>query len=190
MQGNAGVFVNVYLNLAETFAFFFLRFTFALHFNRKKQSMMNLFRKAITFFFLLLASVTMLAFTVVPHHHHEAYICFNAAHCEDETPCLPHGHEGHDHEDKGCVSQLFQTQVGRSQSGVEHPEDGRKPVGIQICISRKTSLFSLRLSGGIACRLPGDKPGRKGAACHVLRSGVPKCLFTILPPPFGVLPIP
>ena len=118
MQENAGVFVNVYLNLAETFAFFFLRFTFALHFNRKKQSMMNLFRKAITFFFLLLASVTMLAFTVVPHHHHEAYICFNAAHCEDETPCLPHGHEGHDHEDKGCVSQLFQTQVGRSQSGV------------------------------------------------------------------------
>lgn len=125
MQENAGVFVNVYLILAETFAFFFLRFTFALHFNRKKQSMMNLFRKAITFFFLLLASVTMLAFTVVPHHHHEAYICFNAAHCEDETPCLPHGHEGHDHEDKGCVSQLFQTQVGRSQSGVEHPEDGR-----------------------------------------------------------------
>ena len=42
-----------------------------------------------------------------------------------EAVAHDHAREGHDHEDKGCVSQLFQTQVGRSQSGVEHPEDGR-----------------------------------------------------------------
>ena len=125
MQGNAGVFVNVYLNLAETFAFFFLRFTFALHFNRKKQSMMNLFRKAITFFFLLLASVTMLAFTVVPHHHHEAYICFNSRHCCEDMPVLPHTHDQNENGESSCVSHLFQTQVGRSQSAEE--EEGYSP---------------------------------------------------------------
>ena len=86
---------------------------------------MGALKKIITFCFMFSACMTMLAFTVVPHHHHEAYICFNSQHCCQDMPVPPHTHDQNENGESSCVSHLFQTQVGRSQSAEE--EEGYSP---------------------------------------------------------------
>lgn len=80
-------------------------------------------RKIVAFFFLTLASLIMLAFATVPHHHHQEFICFNSAHCSSTAPDASHSHDADPvHSDHGCVKNLFQTQITRTQS-LDHSSD-------------------------------------------------------------------
>ncbi len=80
-------------------------------------------RKIVALFFLTVASLVMLAFATVPHHHHQKFICFNNAHCSTTAP-----DDSHDtdpvHTDHGCIKNLFQTQITRTQSLDHSSDDG------------------------------------------------------------------
>lgn len=78
-------------------------------------------RKYTAILFMSLASVIMLAFTVFPHHHHQEYICFEISHCAGENNTASHSHDEEIPSDNGygCVRNLLQTQISRSQN-LEH----------------------------------------------------------------------
>lgn len=113
-------------------------------------------KKLTAILFISLASMIMLAFAVMPHHHHGEYICFEAAHCESEYPAEKTSNKTNSTDaNHGCVRNLFQTQISRTQSLVHSCDDGHCHHFIQTLFILSDRLNFLSLEAENKNYLPG-----------------------------------